>query len=188
MIKIGIQGDVGSCNEQVCLRFCQLRGVEDFEIQYLITTENVLRELNQGKIDLGTFAYKSSRGGLVQETQEAMTKYDFKKVDEMDFNVEHALLGLKKMEKNYYSKIISHPQALIEHEGYLNKKFAHCELVAAEDTAIAARRMKDGEYGEDVLVIALKNCAEIYGLEIVEADLPANEGYVTNFWLVEKGR
>ena len=100
MTIIGIQGDKGSANEVACKDFCEKKGISDYKIKYLISTENVLRELNQGKIDLGTFAYKSSRGGLVQETQIAIQKYTFHKIDELDLKIEHALLGIRKLPKN----------------------------------------------------------------------------------------
>ncbi len=181
---MGIQGGRGSCNEMACQRFCEKRGIEDFEIKYLISTENVLRELNEENVDLGVFAYESSRGGLVTETQKATSKYSFEKIDELSLEIDFVLLGLKKLPKEQYTKIISHPQALIEHKEFLQKKYPQADLVEAEDTALAAEKLKAGEYGENVLVIALKSCAEIYELEIVEKDLPANKGYETSFWLV----
>lgn len=186
MLIIGIQGDKGSANELACRQFCEKREIRDYEIKYLISSENVLRELNEGKIDLGTVAYKSSRGGLVEETQKAMGKYDFQKIGEIILEIEHVLLGTKKFPKSDYKKIISHPQALLEHKEFLQKEYPQAELIAAEDTAVAARKLKAGEYGEDALAIALKSCAEIYGLEIIEENLPANVGYETTFWLVEK--
>ncbi len=186
MLKIGIQGDICSANEIACHEFCKRQEISDYEIDYLISSENVLSALDEGQIDLGTFAYESSRGGLVEETQVAMGKYEFEKIDEISLSIEHVLLGIKKLPRENYSKIISHPQALKEHKEYLQKKYPLAELVEAEDTAIAAKRLKEGEYAEDVLVIALKNCAEIYGLKIIEDNLPANQGYQTTFWFLRR--
>lgn len=186
IMHIGIQGGRGSANEQACLAFCRRQNILDFRIAYLISTEAVLVALERGCIALGVFAVSSSRGGLVAETQEALPKHQFEKIDEIQLSIKHVLLAKELYPKNFYQKIISHPQALKEHEIYLKQAYPQAELVEAEDTALAAQRLSEGKYGVDALVIALKSCAEIYNLKIIESDLPANQGYQTLFYLVKK--
>lgn len=182
---IGIQGDKGSSNERACKEFCKKRNIQDYEIKYLISTENVLKELNQGKIDYGTFAIKSSKG-MVKETQEAIKKYHFKKIDEINLEIDHALLSIKKLNREQYHQIISHPQALKEHEGYIKKHYPNAKFVKAEDTALAARKLKEGKYDDKTLIIAPKACAKIYDLKVIEDNLHTNKGYITTFYLVKK--
>jgi len=152
----------------------------------LISTENVLKELNQGKIDLGTFAIKSSRAGLVKETQEAIKKYPFEKIDEIDLEIDHAFLGVKRLNKEQYHWIISPPHGLKEHKEYINKQYPNAKLIKLKDIALAARRLKKGKYDCNTLIISLKECAKIYQLEIIEDNLPTNKGYITTFYLVKK--
>ncbi|MFH1727572.1 MAG: prephenate dehydratase domain-containing protein [Pseudomonadota bacterium] len=183
---IGIQGGKGSSNEKACNEFCRKLNIHNYQIKYLISTENVLKELDQGKIDLGTFAVKSSRMGLVKETQEAIKKYPFKKIDEIDLKIDHAFLGVKKLNKGQYSRIISHPQALKEHKEYIQKQYPNAKLIEAKDTALAARRLKEGKYGCKTLIIFPKASAKIYQLKVIEDNLPTNKGYNTTFYLVKK--
>ncbi len=183
---IGIQGDQGSGNEYACQEFCKKRNIKNCEIKYLISTENVLKELNEGKIELGTFAYKSLKGGLVEETQNAIKKYSFEKVDEITLPINHVLLGIKKLKKEEYSRIISHPHAIKEHREYLEKAYPAAELIEAEDTALPARKLREGSYDEKTLIIALKSCAKLYNLLIIEEDLPANKNFLTTFYLVNR--
>jgi len=183
---IGIQGSKGSSNERACIEFCKKRNIQDCKIKYLVTTENVLKELNQNKISLGIFAFKSSKGGLVEETQKAIKKYPFKKIDEIDLKLDHVLLGIKKLSKTEYNKIVSHPQALKEHKEYLRKHYPNLKLIEADDTALSARKLKERKYDFKTLVIAPKACAKIYGLKIVEENLLANKEYSTTFYLVKK--
>jgi len=182
---IGIQGEKGSSNERACIEFCKKHKIHDYQIKYLISTKNVLKELKQGKIDLGTFAVKSSGGGLVKETKEAVKKYSFDKVDEINLQMDHALLGIKKSKKECYKKIVSHPQALKEHKAYLKKEYPNAKFVEAKDTALPARKLKEGEYNDRTIVIAPKACARIYSLRIIEKTLPANKEYFTTFYLVK---
>ena len=185
---IGIQGAMGSFNEKACKKFCLKRGITGHKIAYLVSTENVLREISAGTVQLGIFAVSSSRQGFVEETEKAMKKYGgkFEKIDELTISIEHVLLGLKKLARGEYERIVSHPQALKEHGLFLKKAFPNAELLGAEDTALPARLLKEGHFGSKTLVLATKECAELYGLEIVEKNLPLNKGYFATFYLVRK--
>ena len=185
MFKIGIQGDKGSNNEKACLEFCKRQKITDYKIKYLISTENVLKNLQEEKIDFGVFAYKTMRKGLVAETEEAMKKYSFTKVNEVEIEMNMALLAKKQMKKSDFQFVYSHPQALEENVDYLKQAYPQADLIAAQDTALAARKLQKGKYDDYSLVIAPIECASIYNLEILEADLPANKGYFTTFWMVK---
>lgn len=183
---IGIQCGRGSANERACTDFCRKRNISDFHIKYLISTGKVLRELNQDKIGLGVFAVKSSRAGLVKETQQAIKKYPFKKIDEMDLEMDHAFLGIKKLNKKQYRQIISPPHALMEHEKYIREQYPNAEFIKAKDTALATRKLKEGKYDYRTLIISPKSSAKLHQLKIIEDNLPANKGYFTTFYLVKK--
>lgn len=185
-MKIGIQGDVGSTNERACKIFAQKHGWDDIEIVYLITTANVLNALQNGEIDFGTFAWASSRGGLVRETQEATRDNTYTLIDQEDMQLDHALLANGDINKEETVNIYSHPQALKEHGKYLESIFPQLELIEEIDTAIAAKNLKSNIYPENSLVIAPISCAEIYGLDIYQKDLPTNQGYLTTIYLVQK--
>ena len=183
---IGIQCGRGSANERACDEFCRKNNISDYQIKYLISTENVLKELNQDKIDLGTFAVKSSRIGLVKETQEAIKKYPFEKIDEIDLEIYHVFLGIKRLNKEQYHQIISPPHALKEHKEHIKKQYPNAKLIKSKDMGLAARKLKEGKYDCNTLIISLKDCAEIYQLKVIEDNLPTNKGYVTTFYLVKK--
>lgn len=182
-LRLGIQGDRGSGCERACKAFCAKFHWRRVKILYLISTENVLSALEKGKIDMGIFAVKSSKIGLVKETQLAMRKYSFKKIAEMKLEMDHALLGRKTLKKEIYEKIVSHPQALKAHRKYLEKAYPQAKLTPAKDTALPARHLSAGKYNERTLVLAPKGCAKIYKLKIIEKDLPTNKGYITTFYL-----
>jgi len=185
-LKIGIQGHRGSTNERACRFFAMKHGWDNFEIEYLIFTEEVLSALNGGNIDYGTFAWKSSRHGLVSETQEAIKKYPYKKIDEVTLQIDHALLSNSIINKDKLVRVFSHPQALEEHRSFLENEFLHVELIKEIDTAIAAEKLQKGEYPDNSVVIAPIACAETYGLDIFLLDLPTNKGYETTIYLVKK--
>lgn len=185
-IIIGIQGDIGSTNERACNFFARKYGWKDFEINYLISTEKVLSALKKDEINYGTFAWESSRGGLVSETQEAIKKYNFQKIDEEKFQLDHAILHNSKIDKSKSVQIYSHPQALKEHKPFLIKEFQNPKLIEEVDTAIAAKKLQNNEYPSNSVIIAPISCANIYDLDIYLSDLPTNNGYITTIYLVQK--
>lgn len=185
-LRIGIQGKEGSTNETACRFFAKKHGWSDFEIKYLITSENVLDALNKDEIDYGTFAWKTSNGGAVAETEKAVKKYEFEKVDEHDFSPDHALLCNSEIDMAKTVHVFSHPQALAAHEDFLRSEFESVKLHKEIDTAVAAQYLSGGKYPKNSMVIAPAGCAQIYGLDIFTRDLPANKGYKTTMFLVKK--
>jgi hypothetical protein len=185
-IVIGIQGGIGSTNERACKFFARKYGWKNFEIKYLISTENVLNALQKGEIQYGTFAWESTRGGLVTETQEATKKYSYLKIDEEKFQLDHAILCNSSIDKTKPVQIHTHPQALKEHKPFLIKEFKDPILIEEIDTAIAAKKMQNNEYPPNSGIIAPITCAEIYSLEIYLADIPTNQGYLTTIYIAER--
>lgn len=185
-LKVGIQGDKCSTNERAFYKFAEKHHWKSFDIEYCISTERVLYALENNKIDYGIFAWESSRSGLVQETQEAIKRHNYIKIDEEKIQLDHALLCKSKINRRELVYIFSHDQALKEHRSFLEKEFPLLTLIKEDDTAIAAKKLQKNEYPRNSLIIAPIGCSNIYGLEIFMEYLPRNEGYETTFYLVKK--
>jgi prephenate dehydratase len=184
--KIGIQGEFGSTNERAAKLFIEKHQVKDAEIVPLRTTKNVLEAINKGQVEYGTFAWESSGGGLVEETQAATKKYSYVKVDELSIQPQHVLFSPESIDKNSPVSVYSHPQALKEHRPFLQDFFPNCTLHEEEDTALAASRLSKGEYPRNSIAIADKSCAALFELQVIDVELPANKNYWTIIYLVKK--
>jgi prephenate dehydratase len=182
-LKIGIQGGIGSTNEKAAHEFAKSQGWKDYKLIYLINTEPVLESLSKDEIDFGVFAYRST-AALVAETQKALEKYSVKKIAELTLQLDHALLATEKIAEKELVRIYSHPQALKEHQSFLEQRFKNIALIEEIDTALAAEKLIKGEYPDNSLAIAPLDCARIFNLEVFENDLPRNREYFTTFWLV----
>lgn len=185
-MKIGIQGESGSTNERAAKHFAEKFKWQDFEICPLRSTENVLTALHEGTVDYGTFAWESSRAGLVAETQKAAQKYSFHRIDEVCLEIDHALLSNGLIDRTKTIRVFSHPQAIKEHRKSLEELFQDVEFKEEADTAYAAVCLKAGQYPENSVVIAPRGCARLYGLNLEIEYLPANKGYWTKILLVSK--
>lgn len=185
-LLIGIQGIAGSISEQAAELFAAAEKWRDYSLVYLITSDKVCAELSTGAIHYGVCAWKSSRAGLVVETQQALEKYSVQKVSETTIDVRHALLCRTAITIEQPLTIYSHPQAIAEHSSFLRQEFPQLSFVEEHDTALAAKNLSAGFYRENSLVLAPFGCAKLYNLEIYREHLPTNEGYQTTFWLVKK--
>jgi len=184
--KIGISGGKGSFSEQAALYYCHKYKISNFKIFYLISVERVLRNLNKNKIDLGIFPIENSNGGIVYEAVYAMAKYTFKIERIFEIDIRHNLLCLPSQKKKDIKKIASHPQALKQCRMYLKRKWPKAELIEWSDTAEAAKALAKGKLPKDTAVIAPFECANLYGLKILEENIQDLKFNFTTFLAVKK--
>ncbi|MBW1973718.1 MAG: hypothetical protein JRI44_12905 [Deltaproteobacteria bacterium] len=185
MYNIGIQGIKGSSCEKAAEIFAKRNNLIPFKKLFLITTYNVFKALKEKRINYGTFAY-SSKAGMVEETQKAINNFDFEKIDELKLEIEHAIFGISMHPEQFFKKIISHPQALKEHESYIKKKYQNARLIPAKDTSYAAKNLSEGKYEETTLVIAPIDVIKLFkNLYVIDKDLPTKKNSLTLFYLVK---
>ena len=184
-IKIGVSGDRGSFSEEAAIIYSAGLGFKP-QIVYLIDMERVLLALNTEAIDLGIFPVVNSRGGLVHPAFKAMGKYQFKMIDEIWLDVKQSLLSKKNIAKSKIKAIASHSQALTQCERYLEKNFSKIKLIEWEDTAKAARDLKEGKLKKNTAVIAPARCAHIYGLRVLDKNIQDMHPNLTTFIVVQK--
>ena len=183
---IGISGSKGSFSEQACSYFCQREGIRNYKIKYLISVENVLKNLNNKKIDFGIFPIENSNGGIVYEAIYAMAKYNFKIEKIFEIDILHNLLILPEIKRSEIKKIASHPQALKQCRMYLKRKWPKAELIEWPDTALAAKDLSQGKLSKDTAVIAPYQCAKLYNLKILEERIQDLKFNFTTFLAVKR--
>lgn len=186
----GIQGGVGSFNEEAILFYTNKNNIKDFRIKYLFTTEKVLKNLHEGNIDFGLFAIQNAVGGVVDESTHAMARYKFKIVDEFDVPVCHFLMKRKDVNTREIKTIMAHPQVFKQCRRTLAKKYSAFNLVSGHgdlvDTARAAWTLSKNKLPVDTAILGPKNLAKIYDLEIIDENLQDDKNNVTTFFLVKR--
>ena len=180
-MKIGIQGVPGSFSELAAHTFSERQKLVDYSLEFLITSENVLNSIEQGKTEYGIFAMENAQGGVVIESVKALAHYRCEIVDMFYVMVKQCLLTLPGVTAGEITAIHSHQQALRQCREYLADNFWSCPLIEEDDTAAAAERLKKGELPKTVAVIANKACAELYGLEVFQEDIHDLKNNLTLF-------
>ena len=186
MKTIGIQGIEVSFSEEAAKSYCQKFGITDFELEYLVSSMNVLDGLTKKTIDTGIFAMENAQGGVVIESVEALAKNQCKIIDMFYVEISQNLLAKDHIALGDIEEIHSHEQALKQCKDYLAEKFWSKKLVEQDDTAKAAQDLAEGKLPNHVGVIASKNSAEKYGLNILDNDIHDLKKNLTLFLAVER--
>ena len=186
MKKVGIQGLEGSFSEQAAKFYCNKFDIQDFELAYLISSMNVLNGLNSNEIDVGIFAMENAQGGVVIESVKALAENNCKIIDMFYVEISQNLMAKDSISLGEIEEIHSHEQALKQCKDYLAEKFWSKKLVETDDTAKSAQDLASGKLGDNVAVIASKQSAEKYGLNIVDHDIHDLKKNLTLFLAVER--
>lgn len=185
-VRIGVMGGVGSFSEEAGVLFAKNHHIDDYEMEYPISSENVLKQLDSQKIDIGIFPIENSTAGLVLESIIAASQYTFDIEEIFNLNVRHCLHVLPGVRKEDITKIMSHPQALKQCKGYLQKEFPDAELIEATDTAEGARVLEQSPDEKQLAVIAPKKAGELYHLETLEEGIQDLQENFTRFIAAKK--
>lgn len=186
MKKVGIQGLEGSFSEQAAKFYCNKFDIQDFELAYLVSSMNVLNGLNSNEIDVGIFAMENAQGGVVIESVKALAENNCKIIDMFYVEISQNLMAKDSVSLGEIEEIHSHEQALKQCKDYLAEKFWSKKLVETDDTAKSAQDLASGKLGDNVAVIASKQSAEKYGLNIVDHDIHDLKKNLTLFLAVER--
>ena len=186
MKKVGIQGLEGSFSEQAAKFYCNKFDIQDFELAYLVSSMNVLNGLNNNDIDVGIFAMENAQGGVVIESVKALAENNCKIIDMFYVEISQNLMAKDSISLGEIEEIHSHEQALKQCKDYLAEKFWSKKLVETDDTAKSAQDLASGKLGDNVAVIASKQSAEKYGLNIVDYDIHDLKKNLTLFLAVER--
>lgn len=181
MIKVGVQGDVGSFSEKAGHAFAERKGLTDYTIEYLVSSDNVMKAIENGDVDFGITAIENSRGGVVLETVHAMAAHKFVIHDLFQIMIVQNLLVKPGVKMTDVKSIHSHQQAIRQCQTFLAEHFWGAELVEADDTALSAKRLSEGTLGSSSAVIANEACAELYGLEILQDNIQDLKNNLTMF-------
>ena len=186
MKKVGIQGLEGSFSEQAAKFYCNKFDIQDFELAYLISSMNVLNGLNNNEVDVGIFAMENAQGGVVIESVEALAENNCRILDMFYVEISQNLMAKDNVSIGEIEEIHSHEQALKQCKDYLAEKFWSKKLVETDDTAKSAQDLASGKLADNIAVIASKQSAEKYGLNIIDHDIHDLKKNLTLFLAVER--
>jgi prephenate dehydratase len=180
---VGFLGPLGTFTEQALLTQPDLAAGE---LVPLASMTEVLEAVDTGRVDVGFVAIENSIEGTVNLTQDGLIfSYDLLIQREVVLDVEQCLLGPPGIPLEQVKAVVSIPVATAQCLRFLGEHLPGAELRAANSTADAARLV--GEQADDGLAaIAPRVAAQLYGLEVLAADIADHDGNQTRFVIVAR--
>ena len=184
-IAYGIQGGIGSFNEEAIFSFLKKNKVGKYKIKYLYTSKRVMHALHASEIDVGQMAIHNSVGGIVDESIQAMARYKFRIVHQFAIIIAHALMIRNDAKLADIDTIMSHPQVFAQCKSTLAQKYADLKLTSGNgdliDHAKVAKYLRERKLPKNIATMGSKILAKLYGLTVVEDNLQDSKENFTSF-------
>ncbi len=181
--RVGFLGPLGTFTEQAVMSQPDLAVAE--RVLYR-TMPDVLDAVESGEVDLGFVAIENSIEGMVNLTQDELVfNHTLLIQREVVLNIEHCLLARPGTTIADLKAVLSIPVATAQCHAYLRTAAPAAELRAANSTAEAARIVSE-DSSTALAAVAPRIAAELYGLDILAADIADHPGNQTRFVLVAR--
>lgn len=144
------------------------------------TIEEVFHEVEAAHADFGVVPIENSTEGSVNHTLDRFIVSPLHICGEVELRIRQNLMGRLRSLREV-KRVCSHPQSLAQCREWLKEHLPEVELIAESSNAEAARRARD-EKG--TAAIAGETAAEVYGLDILAADIEDRPDNTTRFLVI----
>jgi prephenate dehydratase len=149
------------------------------------TIYSAIKAADEEKVTASIVPIENSIEGSVNVTLDALAfDSDLYITDEYVLKISQNLLVKKGATKEAIKTVASHPQGIGQCSKLLNIQFPDVAVEYTSSTAEAARLAADSD--GSVAVIASKNCANLYDLDVLYSDCGDEENNSTRFVVVAK--
>lgn len=176
----GYLGPIGTFSHIAAEKFCRGETLSEYP-----TIHSAITAVEYGEIDACIVPVENSIEGSVNTTLDTLVfETGLYITGEYILKITQNLIALPNTDMKNIKTIISHPQAIGQCAGILNRNFKNVEIVLADSTAAAAVSVKSSD--GTIAMIGSKNCAELNNLEILIPDCGDNRNNSTRFIRLEK--
>lgn len=174
-LRVSFQGETGAYSEEaVEVLFPGAEAVANPGF------EDVFAGVVDGRVDFGVVPIENTLFGSVHVNYDLLREYDVRILAEAHVRIRHNLMALPGVELADIREVHSHPQALGQCKVYLREKLPNAAVVAAYDTAGAAKSIAIGR-STHVAAIASAKAAAHYGLNVISNGIESNHHNYTRF-------
>ena len=176
---VACQGVEGAYSQAACEKLFSLPS-----IMYFKSFEAVFNAVDKGMCRYGILPIENSSAGSVSQVYDLMKKFRFSIVRSVKLRINHTLLAKKGTRLEDIREIYSHEQGLNQCNEFLRE---HPEIKANvyENTAVAAKMVADSDR-TDIAAISSRECAELYGLQILSDHIQNSDNNYTRFICISR--
>lgn len=169
--KVAFQGERGAYGEMATLQY-----FPDAKLVPLKSFQDVFDAANSNEVEYIVVPVENSIEGSINEIYDILLKAKMSVMGEVYQRVIHCLITNRNMKAIRH--VYSHPQALAQCRGYLQKK--GLKPVPTYDTAGAVKMIKENKM-LDSAAIASKRAAELYDMQILDEAIEDRRNNYTRF-------
>ncbi|KAL6759379.1 hypothetical protein V8C86DRAFT_3018190 [Haematococcus lacustris] len=176
--KVAYQGVPGAYSEVASRKACKELDplpCEQFEVAF--------QALSQWMAERAVLPIENSLGGSIHAVYDLLLRYRLHIVGETSLAINHCLVALPGTRLADVRRVMSHPQALAQCDGYLRKLGVVKEAV--DDTAGAAQMVARQEL-QGVGAVCSRRAAELYGLDVLEEGVQDVKDNITRFIVLSR--
>jgi prephenate dehydratase len=174
--KVAFQGERGAYGEMATLQY-----FPDAKLVPLKSFQEVFEAANNDEVEYIVVPVENSIEGSINEIYDILLQTRMNVIGEIYQRVIHCLITNRNVKMIRY--VYSHPQALAQCRGYLQKK--GFKPVPTYDTAGAAKMIKENKMS-DSAAVASKRAAELYDMEILDEGIEDSRNNYTRFLVLSQ--
>lgn len=175
---VAYQGEAGAYSELAVMEFFG----EGFQPKPHVSFEKVFEAVEKGVCKFGMLPIENSLAGSIHRNYDLLLQHQLPIIGEYHLRVKHCLIALPGVKKEDLRKIISHPQALAQCDGYL-KLFSSVEVEPTYDTAGSVKLIQENGW-RTIAAIASVRAAEVHQMSILERGIEDNAENFTRFIVI----
>ncbi len=173
-------GPEGTYTQEACETFF---GGEGRYVPYKTVQEAVLA-LTGGESDYAVIPQENTIGGAVIDYLDILTAQTGVSVTgEVELPISQNLLGLPGTSLSDIRTVYSHKQGIAQRKDWRAENLPEAEVIEVSSTAEGARMVSEGQ-DKMLASIGSAGCVEVYGLEILAADIQNNDKNKTRFYVL----
>ncbi|MDE5563025.1 MAG: chorismate mutase [Clostridiales bacterium] len=153
------------------------------DITYFKNFEGVFNAVENGLCKYGMLPIENSSVGSVNAVYDLMKEHKFYIVRSIKLHVQHHLLAKRGVKLSEIKEVFSHEQAINQCKNWLGK--TDIKVTVVPNTAVAAKMVAESER-TDIACISSRECASLYGLNVLAANMQDNDYNYTRFILISK--
>lgn len=153
-------------------------------IMFVDSFDSVFSAVNQGLCQYGVLPIENSTAGSVNRVYDLMDKQRFYIVKCIRLKINHSLLVKQGTKLEDIKEIYSHDMAIAQSAQFL-ASLSGVKVIPCENTAVAAKKVAESDRN-DIAAISSKDCAALYGLDVLKNSIQDRADNYTRFICISK--
>ena len=153
-------------------------------VTFFKSFDAVFHAVEKGLCKYGVLPIENSDNGSVTQVYDLMKQRNFYIVRSISLKIDHFLLAKPGTKEGDIKTIYSHEQAIGQCSKYI-ESLKDVDVKVCENTAVAAKLVSESD-DKNVAAISSHDCAELYGLSVINEDIQNTDNNYTRFICISK--